>query len=115
MKKKILIVEDDEGVREILRTSLSHWGHEVMATEDAIKALSLLEEKNIYAVVSDYRMPGMNGLDLLIIANKRCPAAKLILITADLNNALAAEAKKRGFLALQKPFFLKQLRLLLQG
>lgn len=63
-KKRILIVDDDEDMRELLERRLKRWQHDVVATDNGLKALEILKEEDIQFVITDWMMPEMNGLDL---------------------------------------------------
>src|ERR1051326_9494962 len=60
----ILIAEDDPTSRHLLMTALTHLGHQVLAADDGIEALSLLQKSNVSLVISDLLMPRMDGLEL---------------------------------------------------
>ena len=64
--KKILIVEDDDAIRETARESLEHGGYEVIEAENAFDGLDLFEKTNPDLVISDYVLPGMSGESLFI-------------------------------------------------
>jgi response regulator RpfG family c-di-GMP phosphodiesterase len=78
---KILIVDDDPAIRQALNIILTRIGHVSTEVEDGLAAQKILQSDEFALVISDFQMPGMNGLDLLkwIKANKKIP---VILITA---------------------------------
>lgn len=63
-KKRILIVDDDDDMRELLERRLKRWEHDVIATDNGLKALEILKNEDIQFVITDWMMPEMNGLEL---------------------------------------------------
>jgi CheY-like chemotaxis protein len=64
-KARVLVVDDDPGMRDLLRHLLCHRGYEVEAAEDGVQALAHLEDESYDVVVTDYQMPHLDGLGLL--------------------------------------------------
>jgi putative two-component system response regulator len=62
---QILIVDDDDAIRDLLKHGLKHFGFDCLAVESGQAALAILAERPIDVVVSDINMPGMNGLELI--------------------------------------------------
>jgi DNA-binding NtrC family response regulator len=113
-KKSILIVDDDKTTRDGLARALqTHY--QVWMAESADRALNILGETDIDILLSDVRMPGMDGLTLLQRALAHKPELICILLTAYGNVETAVEAMKRGaYDFLMKPVNLDHLDLLLQ-
>lgn len=63
--KKILVVDDEQGILETIKDELEHQGLEVIVTDSPIQAMELLETNQIAVAVVDYKMPRMNGVELL--------------------------------------------------
>lgn len=109
----VLLVDDEpdvlDSLRELLEGSLQ--GVRVLCAASADEGLAMLGQQPVDLVVTDYKLPGMNGLDLLEEARKRAPEAQRILITAfpDIKVAVRAinEARVEHFLT--KPFQAHQL------
>lgn len=81
-RPNILIVDDDAEVREILAETLVEFGYGVAQAESAEEALPMLETRpDIGLVISDVRMPGMSGLELVEHARARNAGLKAILIS----------------------------------
>ena len=93
---KILVVDDEEIVRVTLHDDLSDAGHDVTCEGRASSALDRIDEGPFDVVISDIRMPGMDGLELLKIAKERSPDAEVIMITAYATVESAVEAMKQG-------------------
>ncbi len=77
----ILVVDDDEMVRRALERAFKPTGHRVLAASSAAKALELLAIHEISAVISDYLMPEMTGLELMREVKRLYPACVKIIIT----------------------------------
>lgn len=97
MKKqyKILIVDDEKNTRDGLRRALSR-EYEVFAAESAAAALRILEENHIDLMLSDVRMPGGNGIELLKQVRSKYPSTACVLLTAYGSVETAVEAMKQG-------------------
>jgi two-component system, NtrC family, response regulator AtoC len=105
MARRILIVDDDEGLRESLQLVLSAEGYETSAAGDAEQALERLDASAFDVVLCDLRMPGRDGLELLPDLARRLPDSTLILMSAYGTEELALEAMRRGaYDYLAKPF-----------
>lgn len=78
---RILIVDDDADVLETLRDIVGA-NHEVVATTDSLEAYTLLKEKGFDLLLTDIRMPGMNGFMLARAARKLHPEIRIMLLSA---------------------------------
>lgn len=100
----ILLVDDDETVRETSADMLEELGHTVLQAADGDSALMLLDEHDeIDVMVTDIRMPGMSGLELSELAGRRFRDLKIILISG----YFLPQPINRRFL--QKPFRIRDL------
>lgn len=105
MSLRILIVDDDDALRESLALVLSAEDYEVVAVPDGPAALGALERAPADVVLCDLRMPGIDGLELLPQLARKLPGATLILMSAHGGPDLAIEALQRGaYDYLAKPF-----------
>ncbi len=105
MAVKILFVEDDEYVREILLATAAEGGYESDSAASAEAGVERLTTGSYDIVVSDVRLPGMTGIDLLPHVARLQPGAVPIVITAYGTIDIAVEAMKRGAVDfLTKPF-----------
>ncbi|HNT35029.1 MAG TPA: sigma-54 dependent transcriptional regulator [bacterium] len=110
MSFRILVVEDDTNTREALRKALAVPGNEVITAQDGSSALAILDDKVVDLVVSDIRMPRMDGMQLLTEIRGRFPSTHVILVTAYGKIESAVEAMKQGaFHYLTKPINLDEL------
>jgi two-component system, NtrC family, C4-dicarboxylate transport response regulator DctD len=106
----VLIVDDEEMVRTALEQWLRLSGFATHAAADAEQALAMLDDTRPLVVLSDVRMPGLSGLDLLRTVRERSLGAEVILITGHGDVPMAVEAMRAGaFDFLQKPYIPDQL------
>jgi two-component system response regulator FlrC len=106
----VILVEDDEDLREAIAVTLRLNHIDFVTHQRAESVLPLLQPGLKTVLITDYRLPGMNGLDLLKIALKEIPDLPVIVMTAFADAKLAVEALKAGardFLI--KPFVPDQL------
>ncbi len=82
MKKTILVVDDEPELRRLLSRLLKMEGYLVFEAEDGYSALRLLKNEDIMVVLSDVKMPGLNGLALLEAVKEFDPAIEVIMLTA---------------------------------
>ncbi len=105
MKGKILIAEDDRNLRRVLRAMLMREGYEIAEAADGAAASTWLDAHRADALVSDIRMPKMDGLALFRHCLERHPAMPVILVTAYGTIGDAVEAIRSGaFDYITKPF-----------
>ncbi|HVE82522.1 MAG TPA: sigma 54-interacting transcriptional regulator, partial [Myxococcales bacterium] len=105
MKARVLIVDDDAALRYTLRSLIEDTGLEVEEAADGHAGLERLQDGGVDLVISDLRMPRMDGLELLRRVQALRPAPRVILITAHGSERHAVEAIKLGALDyFRKPF-----------
>jgi two-component system, NtrC family, sensor kinase len=92
----ILVVDDDEHVRRSLRRLLRRTPWTLLEAPEAATALEVLEREPVHVVVSDYRMPGMDGVELLRVVKERRPAIQRVLLTGQADTAAIEEAVNRS-------------------
>jgi DNA-binding NtrC family response regulator len=103
-KGRILVVDDEEGVRTFLAESLERDGHEVEQAEDGALGLKAAREEPFDVVITDLKMPKMDGMTLVRTLRTEQPDVELIVLTAFGDVSTAVEAMKLGvFDYLQKP------------
>ena len=93
---KVLVVDDDATMREVLKMRLEQWGLQVLLASDAQEATSLIESQHPDMVISDVIMPEISGLELLRILIGEDAHRPVILITAHGSVDMAVEAIKVG-------------------
>nr|WP_269841264.1 ATP-binding protein [Paucibacter sp. M5-1]MCZ7884297.1 response regulator [Paucibacter sp. M5-1] len=104
---RILVVDDETELAALMREALEGAGYEVMTAESGLVALELLEEARFEAIVSDLRMPGMDGAALWRAVRERQPqlATRMLFVTGDTLSPGAAEfLREAGCAVLEKPF-----------
>jgi DNA-binding NtrC family response regulator len=107
---KILVVDDEKNLRQVLAIELSADGDEVDTAEDGVSALELLEKKEYDVVLLDLNMPRMGGIDVLKKIEALDIPGEVIILTANTTITAAVEAMKLGaYDYLTKPFRLEEL------
>lgn len=103
---RILVVDDEPNVLSALQRSLRGRGYQVTTALGGEIALAMLEELQPHAIISDMRMPGMNGAEFLKASHTHSPDAVRVLLTgyADINSALQAVNEGEIFRYLTKPW-----------
>jgi two-component system response regulator PilR (NtrC family) len=107
----ILVVDDERSMRDFLKILLEKEGHDVSTAESGESALALLLNNTFEVVVSDIRMPGMSGIDLLGKIKEETPDLSVIMITAFASPDDAVLAMKNGaFDYISKPFNVDEIK-----
>ncbi|CAN5162540.1 sigma-54 dependent transcriptional regulator [soil metagenome] len=110
-KKQVLIVDDEPNLRKILSAQLTRDGYDVLSAEDGEQGLALLREHHIDMVITDLKMPKIDGMQLLREALAEMPDLPIVMITAHGTVDTAVEALKLGaFDYLTKPFDKDEVR-----
>lgn len=94
--QRILLVDDEDGIRKSLSTYLESNGYEVDTAADAMAARKLLGEQSYGLVLTDISMPEVSGLDLLQEIKEGHPGIEVIMITGYLDISFAIQAMRRG-------------------
>ncbi len=109
---KILIVDDDESHRQMLKAVLSEEGCKITESADGKEAVALTEKNNYGLILMDIRMPEMSGIDALKIIKAKRPDIPILLMTAYASVKSAVEALKLGAIDyLTKPLDIQELKL----
>ena len=108
----ILIVDDEKNYLLVLEALLGPQGYEIITVNNAHDALRLVREADLDLVITDVKMPGMNGMELLEESKKIKPELPVIIMTAYGSIEMAVEAmKKNAYDYITKPFQNEQLKL----
>jgi len=108
----ILIVDDEKNYLVVLEALLESEGYEIITAGDARAALATVREADLDLVVTDMKMPGMSGMELLEACKKLKPDLPVIMMTAYGTIEMAVEAmKKHAYDYIQKPFENEKLKL----
>jgi signal transduction histidine kinase len=94
MEKSILLVDDEQGIRKVLGIALSDMGYQVYTAENGAEALQIFEEKRPPIVLTDIKMPEMDGIELLRRIKERSPDTEVIMITGHGDMDLAIKSVK---------------------
>lgn len=106
----ILIVDDDEQIRDFIAAFVSREGYSFSLAGDAEAALSLLRERPVQLMISDINMEGMTGVELLRVALERYPDLAVIMVTGVDDRETAIDTLEMGAYGyITKPFHLNEL------
>jgi two-component system NtrC family response regulator len=107
----ILIVDDEKNYLVVIEALLSPEGYEIMTADNARTALRLIEESDLDLVLTDMKMPGMNGMELLEQFKRIKPEVPVIMMTAYGTIERAVEAmRKHAYDYITKPFQNEELK-----
>lgn len=108
---RILVIDDDPGVVELLATLIRDEGYALQSTSDSRQALALLQAVPFDLVISDIVMPHRTGLEILEAAKRQNPDVEVLLVTAYATSEVARDALAKGACGLlAKPFDRDQFR-----
>ncbi len=96
MPLRLLVVDDEEPVRRLVLNLASKWGHSAVQAPDPEEALKLLSAGDFDAVISDLRMPGMDGMELLRKLKSDHPDLDVVILTSHGDVKTAVEAMRAG-------------------
>jgi len=112
---RILVVDDEEIVRDMLQDTLSKTGYKVQTARDGLDAISQIENEPFEIVITDLKMPGMNGAELLERILKLNPDICVLIITAYATVESAVNAMKIGaYDYICKPFELDEMKVVVE-
>jgi len=112
-KKRILIVDDEETIRTLLFKALKFFGYEIDTVENGMEAVKRIASKTYDLIITDYRMPKMNGLELIQRIKILNPTIPVLVVTSD---GPECELLKSGALAcIKKPFNILELQKISQN
>ncbi|MHB8969015.1 MAG: sigma-54-dependent transcriptional regulator [Pirellulaceae bacterium] len=106
----VLVVDDHASARESMADVLRHAGHDVRCCSSAVEALKQFDRWSADVIVTDLKMPGMNGLEFIRALAQRPVDAQVVMVTAHATVSSAVDAMRLGaFDYIQKPFGVDQL------
>jgi two-component system response regulator FlrC len=101
---RLLVVDDEEGVRSFLADALDLAGHDVDTASDGAEALTMVGKRSYHVVLTDLKMPIVDGMSLLKTVREQHPEIEVVMLTAHGDVESAVKAMKLGaFDFLQKP------------
>jgi DNA-binding NtrC family response regulator len=110
------VVDDEESLRTTLAANLELDGFDVVEAADGTEALELVRQRDFDLVLTDIRMPGMNGVDLFREIRQLRPRVPVVLMTAFAMEHLIQQALREGvYMVMPKPFDVEQLVLSLHA
>jgi DNA-binding NtrC family response regulator len=112
-RSKILIVDDEENILSALKRLFRNENYDILTAQSGEDALSTLEEQPVDLIISDLKMPNMNGIEFLAKAKETNPGALRIMLTghADLKSVIEAIDKGEVYRFLLKPWNNDELKM----
>ncbi len=113
-KGKILVIEDERSMREVLKILLEEEGYEVSAASDGLEGMEAIRSNIFDLVITDIKMPGADGFEVLKMVKDVFPGTIVIMVTAFGTTESAIEAMKKGaYDYIHKPFKIDEIRLII--
>jgi len=110
-RPRILVVDDEEVIRELLSEILMDEGYEVDTAKEGNEAMEKIKRLPFELVITDIRMPGLNGMEILRETKKKNPSIEVIIITGYGTPEIEAEAIAQGASGyINKPININQIR-----
>ncbi|MBL0716518.1 MAG: sigma-54-dependent Fis family transcriptional regulator [Desulfosarcina sp.] len=114
MKLKILVIDDEDSILKTFRMRLSKWGYKVFLASDGASGLKLLTKNDCHVVITDLKMPGLTGQEIVETIRKDYPNIMIIVITGFATVESAVEMMKAGvYDFLVKPLNFNQVQMVL--
>lgn len=114
--EKILVVDDEQSLREVLSIMLKRAGYTVTSATDGEDAVELLQKEIFDLVITDLRMPKVDGMEVLKAVKSASPETVVLIITAFASADSAVEAMKQGaYDYLTKPFQVDEVQLIIRN
>jgi CheY-like chemotaxis protein len=104
LRPRVLVVDDEPTVRAVVCDQLADFGCQGDEAEDGVAAVALLRRRRYDLVITDLRMPGMTGWDVVDSVRARVPTMPVILISGFPTDDDVKRAQRAGVPVLQKPF-----------
>ena len=114
--KKILVVDDNDTIRGVVSQMLCRLGFAVLSADSGEKGLALFLKNKFDLVMTDFNMPGMDGINLAHLIKEKSPSTQVVLMTAENKEVILSKIKGTAVAkALFKPFTLAEMDLAVQG
>jgi CheY-like chemotaxis protein len=107
--RSVLIVDDDQAVRNLMRVLIAQDGYKTLAAKNGYDALRLAEINRVDLLISDVEMPGMTGPELVLALTNRGLVGKSLLVSGNLSALNGGDAWQKPVFVLAKPFNAGQL------
>ena len=116
VSKKILVVDDEKTIREVMKIGLVKLGYDPEFAENGKEALEILTKENYPLILMDIRMPGIDGIELCIQTKKRNPETVIYAFSGIVTEGEFYELEEKGFDGLLcKPVSFKVLKRAIEG
>jgi len=116
INKTILLVDDEQGYRDLLYMELSDRGYGVLTAGGGPEALEILQREEVDIIITDMKMPKMDGLDVVIASRQLRPGIPIILMTGYAIEGRVQEALAlKASVCLRKPFQIEELETALRA
>jgi CheY-like chemotaxis protein len=96
MKRRVLVVDDEPQIRDMLREWLTRSGYEVMDAPDGKQAIEILRKQSFDVVVADILMPEKDGLEVIMYLQRESPLTKCVAMSAPSNRVFLQSAQLLG-------------------
>jgi DNA-binding response OmpR family regulator len=106
---RLLLIEDDKHVRQVLWDIIIGFGYEVEVAADGAEGLVKFRQTRFQAVITDLVMPNLNGLQVAAAIRDLDPTVPVLLLTGSADGAAVAKARQLGLTILHKPFLIPTL------
>ena len=115
MKSKILVVDDEQGIRTMLKAVLTREGYDVSEADDGVSAVKAVENQAFDLILMDIRMSDMDGIEAMAEIIKISPSIPVMMMTAHASVKTAVDALKSGaYDYLTKPLDIDELKILVE-
>ncbi len=106
----VLVIDDEADIREMIELALSLDGYRVLTADGGARAIALAREQRIDLVITDLKMPGMNGLETIARLREMVPDAVILVVTGYITPDTMAGCSTVGAREfIRKPFLIHQL------
>ena len=114
--EKILVVDDDDSIRDVVSKMLCRLGFEVSSADNAESGLTLFLKNKFDLVITDFSMSGMDGIHLAYYIKEKSPSTQVILMTGDDKEVILSRIRDTAVdQALFKPFTLTEMNVKVEG
>ena len=102
--QRVLVVDDDAHVRALLSALLTYEGYNVFEASDGLKAIQELQKRHFEAVISDYRMPRLDGMQLLTMCQLLWPETAVVLVSGEDSRWIELAIRRGAHAWVKKPY-----------
>ena len=110
MKKRILVIEDDEHVLSMMENYFTYLGYDIITAANGMEGLQMIRAEDYDLVITDIVMPYVSGVGLISVLKDEFPDIPVIAITAYGKNPEKLATEKQADIVLRKPFKMEKLK-----